>query len=167
MKSSELPEKPPPVHEKRRIIGLQFIGEKTRILSAGAGRTAFGEDLARPVGDVLPGHLDEAERRDLDDIRLRTVALELADAAGNATTVGGFSFTFHVVGPPVAVVEDVAFASYGDPRSTYPYRLSGQTAGVNTYSTLFDPGSRNFFGGQVRLLRYVISNPAPTPVGSA
>lgn len=92
------------------------------------------------------------------------VALNLGDAAGNASTVGGFSFTFHVVGPPVAVVEDTAFATYGDPRSTYPYRVHGQTAGVDTYSTLFDPASRNFFGGQVRLLRYVLSNPSPKPV---
>ena len=35
------------------------------------------EDLARPVGDVLARHLDEAERRDLDDVGLRAVALEL------------------------------------------------------------------------------------------
>src|SRR5213082_2587533 len=36
-----------------------------------------GHDLARAVGDVLPRHLDETERRDLDDVRLRPVALEL------------------------------------------------------------------------------------------
>src|SRR5206468_1531769 len=35
-------------------------------------------DLARPVGDVLARHLDEAEGRDLDDVGLRPVALELA-----------------------------------------------------------------------------------------
>src|SRR5581483_1898949 len=32
---------------------------------------------ARAVGDVLPRHLDETERGDLDDVRLRPVALEL------------------------------------------------------------------------------------------
>ena len=42
-----------------------------------AGRTALGEDLARAVRHVLARHLDEAERRDLDDVRLRPVALEL------------------------------------------------------------------------------------------
>ena len=44
---------------------------------AGAGRALLRQDLARSVGDVLPRHLDEAERRDLDDVRLRSVALEL------------------------------------------------------------------------------------------
>ena len=44
---------------------------------AGAGRALAGEDLARAVGDVLARHLDEAERRDLDDVGLRPVALEL------------------------------------------------------------------------------------------
>ena len=42
-----------------------------------AGRALLREDLARAVGDVLAGHLDEAERRDLDDVRLRPVACEL------------------------------------------------------------------------------------------
>ena len=44
---------------------------------AGAGGALLGQDLARAVGDVLARHLDEAERRDLDDVRLRPVALEL------------------------------------------------------------------------------------------
>ena len=45
---------------------------------AGADRAADREDLPRAVGDVLARHLDQAERRDLDDVRLRAVALELA-----------------------------------------------------------------------------------------
>ena len=36
-----------------------------------------GEDLARAIGDVLARHLHEPERRDLDDVGLRPVALEL------------------------------------------------------------------------------------------
>ena len=44
---------------------------------AAAGRAFARHDLARPVGDVLARHLDEPERRDLDDVRLRPVALEL------------------------------------------------------------------------------------------
>ena len=43
------------------------------------------------------------------------VSLDLADAAGNSSKVGGFTFTFHVVGPPVAVTEDVAFPTYNGP----------------------------------------------------
>ena len=44
---------------------------------AAADRALAREDLARPVGDVLARHLDEAERRDLDHVGLRPVALEL------------------------------------------------------------------------------------------
>ena len=44
---------------------------------ARADRALRREDLARAVGDVLARHLDQAERRDLDDVRLRAVALEL------------------------------------------------------------------------------------------
>ena len=43
----------------------------------GAHGAAVGEDLARTVGDVLSSHLHETQRRDLDDVRLRPVALEL------------------------------------------------------------------------------------------
>lgn len=92
------------------------------------------------------------------------VSLHLADGAGNAATVGGFNFTFHVLGPPLAIVEDTAYAGYGDPRSTFPYRVAGLAAGVDTYSTLFDPSSAAFFDGKVRLVRYVVSNPSPGAV---
>jgi hypothetical protein len=34
-------------------------------------------DLSRTVGHILARHLDEPERGDLDDVRLRPVALEL------------------------------------------------------------------------------------------
>src|SRR5581483_1361808 len=44
---------------------------------APARRALLRHDLARPVGDVLARHLDEAERRDLHDVRLRAVAFEL------------------------------------------------------------------------------------------
>ena len=44
---------------------------------AAARRALAREDLARALGDVLPRHLDEAERRDLDDVGLRPVAFEL------------------------------------------------------------------------------------------
>jgi hypothetical protein len=93
-----------------------------------------------------------------------TVSLDLADAASNTASVGGFSFTFHVIGPPLAIVEDTAYAGYGDPRSAYPYKIAGLVSGVDTYSTLFDPNSPAFFEGKVRLVRYVVSNPSPDPV---
>lgn len=92
------------------------------------------------------------------------VTLDLADAAGNTASVGGFAFTFHVVGPPLAVVEDAAYPGLGDLRGTYPYKIGGTTAGVDTYPTLWDAASPNFFGGAVRLVRYAVSNPSPLPV---
>ena len=93
-----------------------------------------------------------------------TVSLDLQDAAGNFSSIGGFNFTFHVVGPPVAVIEDTAYGSYGDPRSTFPYRVHGMVSGVDMYSTLFDGTSPAFYGGQVRLARFLISNPSAEPV---
>ena len=44
---------------------------------AGAGGALAGEDLTRAVSDVLPRHLDESERGNLDDVRLGPVSLEL------------------------------------------------------------------------------------------
>ena len=41
-----------------------------------AGRALGGQDLADAVGDVLAGHLDQPERRDLDDVGLRPVLVE-------------------------------------------------------------------------------------------
>ena len=59
---------------------------------AGAGRALAGHDLARPVGDVLARHLDEAERRDLDDVGLRAVALQLGRAAPPRPSARFFGF---------------------------------------------------------------------------
>ena len=50
-----------------------------------------------------------------------SVTLDVKDAAGNATTTSLFSFTFHVVGPPLAITEDTAFSTYGDRWSTHPF----------------------------------------------
>src|SRR5204863_4280052 len=44
---------------------------------AGARRALARHHLARAVGDVLARHLDQTKWRDLDDVRLRSVALEL------------------------------------------------------------------------------------------
>ena len=92
------------------------------------------------------------------------VTLDLADAAGNAASVGGFGFTFHVVGPPVVVALDDAYPTYGDLRGTHAYKVAGATPAVDTYSTLWDGAAPNFFGGAVRLVRYIVSNPSPLPV---
>ena len=89
-----------------------------------------------------------------------SISATFTDAAGNSGSMGPASVTYHVIGAPVYVAEDTAYASYSDPRSTFPYKLAS-----NTYATLFDPVSGAFYAGQVRLLRYIITNPAPFPVG--
>ena len=61
----------PPLHLQRH--GL--VGHDDPV--ARADGALPGEDLARAVGDVLPRHLDQTERRDLDHVGLGAVALEL------------------------------------------------------------------------------------------
>ena len=50
---SERPQPPLDLHRDR------VIGDDDAV--TGTGRALSGQDLARPVGDVLPGHLHEAE----------------------------------------------------------------------------------------------------------
>ena len=61
-----------------RSTSSPCVASETTIPSPAQVGALARHDLARPVGDVLAGHLDQAERRDLDDVRLRPVALELA-----------------------------------------------------------------------------------------
>lgn len=85
----------------------------------------------------------------------------LTDQAGNVTpATAPFNVTFHVIGPPIAWFEDTNYASSGDPKGTHPYQMSN-----GTYGTLFDGATSAFMPEQkVRLLRYVLSNPSPSPV---
>ncbi len=89
-----------------------------------------------------------------------TITLNLADAAGNTGSFDGHSYTFHVLGPPLAVVEDGGYASANDTKSTYPYNL-----GNGQYETLYDAGTTAFYPENVvRLVHYFVSNPASQPV---
>ncbi len=88
-----------------------------------------------------------------------TVGAQFTDGAGNT---GNTSITlppFHVIGPPVFVAQDTAYPTYGDSRGSFAYTLSG-----NTYSTLWNTVVNPFYEGQVRLVRYILSNPSPTPI---
>jgi hypothetical protein len=67
-----------------------------------------------------------------------------------------------VIGPPIFVVQDTGYGTYNDSRGTFAYTLAG-----NTYSTLWNPNATVFFEGQVRLVRYILSNPAPVPIAVA
>jgi hypothetical protein len=75
--------------------------------------------------------------------------------SGSAST----SVPFAVIGPPLFVSEDTAYSTYNDLRSTFPYKLAN-----NAYATLFNPGASAFVNGQVRLLRYIVSNPTPLSI---
>ena len=66
------------------------------------------------------------------------------------------TIAFHIVGPPVHVAEDTAYPTYNSNHSTFLYTLANQT-----YEQLWNPSVTYFTNGMVRLVRYVISNPAP------
>jgi hypothetical protein len=89
------------------------------------------------------------------------VKLTLIDAAGNTSAgISGGTYTLHVLGPSVAVIEDVAYAAAGDPKSTFMFPVSAAS-----YASLFDPSGQAFLPDkQVRLAKYVVTNPWPVPV---
>jgi hypothetical protein len=77
------------------------------------------------------------------------------------TTVPGFNFTFHVIGPPIAIAEDLQYGTNAntDKSATYAYHL-----GDNTYADLWK--TSGFPTSQVRLMRYVITNPTPATIAA-
>jgi hypothetical protein len=87
-----------------------------------------------------------------------SITVTVADAAGNTATVPGFNFTFHAVGPPIAITEDAEYAAAAKPESTFAYHL-----GDGSYGSMWIVGPQ-FIANQVRLARYFISNPSPEPV---
>jgi hypothetical protein len=89
------------------------------------------------------------------------VKLTLGDAAGNvAAGLDGGSYTFHVLGPALAIQEDPGYATAGDPRGTFMYASSAPG-----YAALFDSAAASFLPDrQVRLAKYVITNPWTVPV---
>ncbi len=88
-----------------------------------------------------------------------SIRVTVADAAGNSTTASGFDFVFHVIGPPLAIVEDEQYPTnaQADGSATFAYHVSD-----NTYAQLWD-GAR-FPNAAVRLMRYIITNPTTEPV---
>jgi hypothetical protein len=86
------------------------------------------------------------------------VTLEVTDAAGNRTTSGPYSFALHVIGPPLGVFEDTSYGTYGDLWSSHAYAVGLQ------YATLWNLSADRFGTRNVRLVRYVITNPAPQPI---
>lgn len=87
-----------------------------------------------------------------------TVQIQVTDGAGNVGTSTFSTPVLRVSSPPVAVVEDANYASLNDAKSLYVYRRAAQN-----YQQLFDPANSALASG-VRVLRYIIYNPATQPI---
>jgi hypothetical protein len=94
---------------------------------------------------------------------LISVSVTVTDATGVTTTVPGFNVNFHLVGPPLAVVEDTQYAAALKPESTYAYRISDNSY-VHMWDTAWWLTNEASSKDAVRLLRYIITNPAPVEV---
>lgn len=82
------------------------------------------------------------------------------DAAGNVGSFQPPETRIALTTPPIAVVRDTQYATRGDAKSIYQYRLSNQT-----YPQMFDPTNSNFQGDDfLRHGRFVIYNPSTEPV---
>lgn len=90
-----------------------------------------------------------------------TVSATFTNAVGTTATASA-PVTFAVIGPPLFISEDTAYGTYNDPRSTYPYKLANQS-----FPTLWDASSTSFVNDQVRLIRYLVTNPSALPVAIA
>lgn len=87
------------------------------------------------------------------------VSASFTDAGGLSNSIAPQSVTFNVLGPPLFVQADGTYATLPDAMGAHRYRLADRT-----YHRLWDTSEVNFTNGNVRLLRYVVSNPAPYPV---
>src|SRR3990172_8497556 len=87
------------------------------------------------------------------------VTISATNAVGT-TGRGSFSFTFNVIGPPVALVEDGGYGANA-PKSTFGY-----TIGNGLYAQLYDDATAHIFAPEyaVRFLHYFVSNPTDQPI---
>jgi len=83
-----------------------------------------------------------------------SVLITATDAAGNIGQITpAQQFQFQLVPPPVAFLEDTNYASSGDPRLVFAFRLAN-----NTYTRMFN--NTTFPTDTARFVRYVAYNPA-------
>jgi hypothetical protein len=84
------------------------------------------------------------------------ISASAADAAGNwSSGPSSTSVTFNIIGPPLAMAEDRAWASSSDPRNAGIYKASS-----SNYSTYWPATGI----GDFAFVRYSLWNPAPIPV---
>ena len=83
-----------------------------------------------------------------------SVLITATDAAGNIGQITpAQQFQFQLVTPPVAFHEDAKYASDGDPRSVFAFKLAN-----NTYTGMFN--NTTYPTDTARFVRYVAYNPA-------
>jgi hypothetical protein len=166
----------------RNVPVLRFIVPYNRNTDSPIQTPTFVAHVACPppcpeypdaTGQLLPSATPD-DQRALFDLPLATetipalasllgpaalsITVTVADAAGNTATVPGFNFTFHAIGPPLAITEDNEYAAAAKPESTFAYHLAD-----GSYGSMWIVGPQ-FVANQVRLARYFISNPSPQPV---
>lgn len=82
------------------------------------------------------------------------------DAAGNIGSFQPPEVRIQLATPPIAVVRDAQYATRGDAKSLYQYRLSNQT-----YPQLFDATNANFQADDfLRHGRLIVYNPSTEPI---
>ena len=91
------------------------------------------------------------------------MTVTVTSSAGTVTTAPGFNVNFHLVGPPLAIVEDAQYAAAANTNSTYAYRVSD-----GTYAKMWDAtwwrNNQASSPNEVRLLRYLVTNPTSMQV---
>jgi hypothetical protein len=88
------------------------------------------------------------------------ITLTASDAAGNTATSTPVQVFFHVIGPPLSWAEDTGYPGANDIHSAFPYKVSN-----GSYADAFGRGSAFAPDGLVRLVRYLVQNAEPVPVG--
>ena len=95
-----------------------------------------------------------------------SITVSVADAAGNtaSTTQNPMVLTYYVIGAPLNIALDSAYPTQKDANSTYAYTIAAKN-----YGAMFNGADVTTFGNtqQVRILRYVVTNPASQPVAFA
>jgi hypothetical protein len=91
-----------------------------------------------------------------------TVTVSAADASGAASDPEVLAtIRYTVLAPPLYVAEDTSYPVTGASGSSFAYTIAGQN-----FNQLFNQFNTAFIAGEVRLVRYVISNPHTVPVGA-
>ncbi|WP_163778692.1 Ig-like domain-containing protein [Myxococcus vastator] len=117
-----------------------------------SGRERFALPL---TSATIPGLLDATT----SPVTL-TIRVTVRDAAGNTTTSGAATLTYHLVSPTVSIQEVTNYSTARDAKSPYAYRMQGLT-----YDDLWESATPAFEGlSTMRVARFRVRNPHPVPI---